>query len=138
MRLSDLRDEPERVGMEGDVVLARLAEDADEVHRVALEDVVVGDVDAPVLDHEIRRALQHSAPRADAADEAVQPRGVLRLALLELRADDARQIADVLGDQEVVLHEALGRLQAGVLLVAEPARELRLHVEGEALLAPGR
>ena len=99
--------------MEGDVVPARLAEDADEVHRIALEHVVGGDVDAPVLDDEIGRALQLASARADAAEEAVQPRRVLRLALLELGADDAGQVADVLGDQEIVLHEALGRLQPG-------------------------
>ena len=72
--------------------------------------------------------------RADAAEEAVQARRALRLALLELRADDARQVADVLGDEEIVLHEALGRLQAGMHLVAEAARKLRLQVEGKPLL----
>ena len=124
--------------MEGDVVPAGLAEDADEVDRIALEHVVGGDIDAPALDHEIGRALQHAAARADAAEEAVEPRRVLRLALFELGADDAGQIADVLRDQEIVLHEALGRMQPRMLLVAEAARELRLQVEGEPLLrAPG-
>ncbi len=44
------------------------------------------------------------------------------------------QIADVLGDQEVVLHEALDILHAGMLGVAEPHRDLALDVERQPLL----
>ena len=47
--LQRLADEPERVRVEGEVVPARLVEDADEVDRIALEHVVGGDVDAPVV-----------------------------------------------------------------------------------------
>ena len=45
-----------RVGMERQVVAVGDVEDADEVDRIALEHVVVGDVDAAVLDDEIGRA----------------------------------------------------------------------------------
>ena len=42
-----------RVGMECQVVLLRQMEDADQVDRIALEHLVVGDVDAVVVDDEI-------------------------------------------------------------------------------------
>ena len=120
--------------MEGEVVAFGLVEDADQVDRVALENLGVGGIDAPVLDDEIAGALQLLRAGAEAADEAVQPRRVLRLAVLQLGADDAGQVADILGDQEVVLHEALSGFEPRMPLIAEPAGELGLHVEGEPLL----
>ena len=59
-----------------------------------------------------------------------------RLELLHLqgRAQDRRQVADVLGDEEVVLHEALDRAQAAALVVAQLLGEPRLHVERQHLL----
>ena len=56
------------------------------------------------------------------------------MAVFQLRAQDRGQIADILGDQEVVLHEALDVLQAGMLGVAEPHGDLALDVERQALL----
>ena len=55
---------------------------------------------------------------------------------LELGAEDAGQVADLLGDQEVVLHEALDAARAGAVAVAHAPRDLRLHVEGQPLLGP--
>ena len=69
----------------------------------------------------------------------VEARRGLDLLDLQRRAQDGREVADVLGDQEVVLHEALDRAQAAALDVAEPLRHGRLHVEGQPLLgAPGQ
>ena len=48
------------------------------------------------------------------------------------------EVADVLGDQEVVLHEALDRAQAAALHVAQPLGHRRLHVEGQPLLRAPR
>src|SRR3546814_16284791 len=50
------------------------------------------------------------------------------------RAEDACEIADFLGNQEVALHEALDVQQAGVRVEAHARRDLLLHVEGEALV----
>src|SRR3546814_1831595 len=52
------------------------------------------------------------------------------------RAEDACEIADFLGNQEVALHEALDVQQAGVRVEAHARRDLLLHVEGEALVGP--
>ncbi len=56
------------------------------------------------------------------------------LLFLERGAEDAGEIADVLGDQEVVLHEAFDRRQAGMRRVAQPLRDLALDVEMQPLL----
>src|SRR4029079_15396632 len=50
------------------------------------------------------------------------------------RTQDRGEIADVLGDQEVVLHEALDVLHARMFVVAEPNGDLALDVEGQPLL----
>ena len=53
------------------------------------------------------------------------------MTVLEVRAQDRGQVADILGDQEVVLHEALDPARAGVVCVAHAAPDLGLHVEAE-------
>ena len=67
-------------------------------------------------------------------EDAVEAGNVLGLLLLKCRAEDAGQVADVLGDQEVVLHEPLDRRQAGVAGVAEPLGDLALDVEMQPFL----
>jgi hypothetical protein len=49
-------------------------------------------------------------------------------------AENGGEVADVLSDQEVVLHEALDVAQARMLGVAEPHRDLALDIEREPLL----
>src|SRR6476620_10334084 len=60
----------------------------------------------------------------------------LGLLVLELGAENGGEVADFLGDQEVVLHEPLDVLHAGMRGVAEPDRDLALKIEGETLLWP--
>ena len=96
----------------------------------------VGDVDAVVVDDEIvglgqRRGLRAGRSRAMMR---LEHRRRLGLALLEAGAQDGGEVADILGDQEVVLHEALDVAQAGMLGVAEPHRDLALDVERQPLL----
>ena len=58
------------------------------------------------------------------------------LALLvgfEDRAEDPGQIADILGDQEIVLHEPFDPAASRIIGVAHPPRDFGLQVEGEAL-----
>src|SRR6266851_2851372 len=74
-----------------------------------------------------------ASPRP-ALDGAGEPRRHLGVNLLQCRADDGSQVADVLGDEAVVLHEALDLAQPRMLGVAEAERHLVLHVEGKALL----
>ncbi len=66
------------------------------------------------------------------------PRRALELLHLERRAQDRRQVADVLGDEEVVLHEALDGPEPALLLVAELLGEERLQIEGQPFLGAPR
>ena len=68
------------------------------------------------------------------AISAVEHRRGLCLALLQRGAEDRGEVADILRDQEVVLHEALDVAHAGMLRVAEPHRDLALDVERQPLL----
>ena len=85
---------------------------------------------------------QPPAPCAEAFDVAAEQPGrqpqqaAALVARLERGAEDARQIADVLRDQEVMLHEALDARRAGVVAIAHAAGELGLQVEGQPLLGP--
>ena len=125
-------DQPQRPGV--DVEAARIGdvEQPDHRRRIAREGVLGAHRQPPALDHE---AVDLAAERTQArqADE----RGALVLGL-DRRAEDAGEVADVLGHQEVVLHEALDAFRAGALGVARAPGDLGLDVEGEALLgAPG-
>ncbi len=116
--------------MERQIVLLPQPEDADQVDRVAPEGVRVRDVDAIVVDDKVIR-LEHDAPRTrlEARHHAVEHRHGLRFTFFQPRAENRGQVADVLGDQEVVLHEALDILHAGMRRVAKPHRDLALDVE---------
>ena len=72
--------------------------------------------------------------RENPKNSRLKPGTVLGLLLLQRRAEDAGQVADVLGDQEIVLHEALDRRQTGMAGVAEPLGDLALDVEMQPLL----
>jgi hypothetical protein len=108
----------QRVRMEVEPVAIGEPEHPDDVDRILLEHVLVGNVDTLVLDDEIVRTLDFLRPprEGQGLQEPVECRRLLDLFLLQRRADDARQVADILGDQEVVLHEALDILQPGWLL----------------------
>ena len=129
------RDSAHRVRVECQVVLLRELEDADQVDRIALEHIGLREPDAVLVDDEVvafnDRAALH---RTQARHEAAQDGDALGVAVFQLRAEDRGQVADVLGDQEVVLHEALDVLQAGMFGVAEPHGDLALDVERQALL----
>src|SRR5260370_699069 len=53
--------------------------------------------------------------------------------IFQLGAEDRGEIADVLGDQEIMLHEAFDILHAGMLGISEPDGDLALHVERQPL-----
>ncbi len=128
------RDLLHGVGMEGEVVAVGKMEEPDEVDRIAREDLLVGGIDAVVVDDEIGRARNRAAAAGGQAEKAIEHRRGLAVVLLQRGAEDARQVADILGDEEIVLHEALDVAQAGMGGVAEAAGHLALDVEGQALL----
>ena len=97
----------------------------------------VRDVDAVMLGDEVV-GLQHDAlrPRLETRHHAVEHRHGLRLALFQCGAQDRGEVADILGDQKVVLHEAFDVAHAGMRRVAEADCDLALDVEREPLLGP--
>ena len=137
--LERARGDMHGVGMEREIVFLREMKDADQIDRVAVEHVLVGDIDAIVVDDEILGLAQRAPrPRPELGHHPAQHRHGLGLIVLELGTENGGEIADVLGDQEVVLHESLDVPQARMLGVAEPHRDLALDVEGEPLLGPSR
>ena len=133
--LKRARDRAHGVGMEGEAVFLRQIEDADQVDRIAREDIGVRKRDAIVVDDEIVGLDERAAgARAQTRHHAIEHRHRLRLPVLELGAQDGGEVADILGDQEVVLHEALDVALARMRGVAEPHRDLALDVEGQPLL----
>ena len=78
----------------------------------------------------VRRLRAGPKPRDDPAEH----RRGLGLLFLERGAKDGGEIADMLGGEEIVLHEAFDIFQAGMLGVTEPHRDLALDVEGKTLL----
>ena len=115
-------DQPQRArtgcmasGWKIEPVSLGMREEADEVDRIAREDVAVGDVEAAVVDAEVglcSRTCRARAPASSGSRSASMPGRGLHLLHSSARAEDAGQVADVLGDQEVVLHEALDGAQA--------------------------
>ena len=134
-QIERMRQLADRVRMKRRVDLLGVGKEPQNVDRIALEHLRVGDVETIVVDAEIRAMADRAAggPR-QRPDDARQAGCGLQLAHFEARAQDRRQCADVLGGQEVVLHAALDTAHAGLVLVAERGRQLGLDVEGQALL----
>ena len=139
-QLQRARHRAHRVGVKREIVLLREPENPDQIDRVMLEDVGRGEIDAVVVDDEIV-AVGHPPPvgaRPQPRHHAAQHRRRLGLLVFQLGAQDRGEIADVLGDQEVVLHEAFDILHAGMRGIAEPDRDLALHVERQPLFGAAR
>jgi hypothetical protein len=74
-------------------------------------------------------------PGDELADHAGEGRRLFQVLGFQAGAEDAGEIAHFLGHKEVVLHEALDMLEAGVALVAEAFSEFPLAVEGNLVFA---
>src|SRR5262249_9477555 len=123
-----LRDDAQRVRMDVETMLLRHMEEAQEVGGIVAEAMLALDVEPAGIDDE---TFDRALARPPGAPGEARP--ALRLEL-ELGAEDAREVADFLGDQEVVLHEALDAARAGMVGVAHAPPDLALAVEGEAVL----
>ena len=134
-QLERARGGVQRVGMERERVAIGEMEDADQVDRIAAKNVGVADVDAVVVDDEVRALAQATpAARPQPRHHPAEHRRGLGLARLQARAQDRGEIADVLGDQKIMLHEPLDVFQPRMLGVAQPHRDLALDVERQPLL----
>ena len=105
-------------------------EESQHLHRVGLEGVVAEHVEAVARGP---KAGHVPFPQTEPRQAQHRPPAVL---FLERGAQDPGQVADILGDQEIVLHETLDAARAGSVGVVEAARQVRLHVEREPLLGP--
>ena len=124
----------QRVRVELQIVDVGDVEKPDDVDRIALEDVRIGQRDAAAVLDEIHGSRDLVDALGEARDDVLQPRRLLGLLVFERGAEDAGQIADILGDEEIVLHEAFDGRQARPRVVAEAFRDLPLDVEGQPLL----
>ena len=70
------------------------------------------------------------------ADAGQSQEWLALMGCLDRRAEDARQIADALGDEEIMLHQPFDAAGAGMVGIADAPRQLRLQIEGQPLLCP--
>ncbi len=134
--LQRLGDKPRRARMDRQIRAIGDPEEADQVDRIALEGVGSDHVDATDVDLEILGVRDRARAPPQPSDEAVEHRRRLGLALFQRRANDRRQIADVFGDEEVVLHEAFDVGEPRPRRIPELTGDRPLHVETEALFGP--
>mgnify|MGYP006915173993 CR=1 FL=1 len=120
----------QRVGVDVHGLFVGEPEEPQQVHRIAREDVRPVDVQPPALDEEAGR--DDLFPAAE-AEQAADPGGFRLMLVLQHGAEDAGEIAHLLGGQEVVLHEPLDRVMA-VAAIAHAQRHFALHVEAQPVL----
>ena len=109
-----------RLGMNREIVFLRQIEQPDQIHRVALEHVGAREREAVVLDNEVFGFgdCPPAARRAQSRDHAAEHRRRLGLPFLQAGAQNGGEIADMLGGEEVMLHEAFDVFQPRMLGVA--------------------
>ena len=124
-----------RIRMHGEILVGRKRIEPDQVHRVMLEHLVVDRGEPIILDGEIGAAMGQLAPprHPKPAQDALQGRPLLLMTGFQRRADDGRQVADILRHKEIGLHEALDSRQARALAIAEFGGHLALQVERQPL-----
>ena len=125
------RQRCERGGVDVLLLAPGQGEEADHVERIARHDGVVRDADAAGVDHEAR--LRQRLRRAG-GKETAQAFGLFLMVCFQLGSEDARQAADILGDEEIALHEALDALLALAVSVAHAGGDLGLQVETQPVL----
>jgi hypothetical protein len=100
--------------------------------------VAARDGDAPALDREAPVVELDPAALEQLADRADVEARLLAFLDLEGRAEDAREVAHVFGNEEIVLHEALDAARAAMVGVAHAPPDLGLQVEGQPVLGAPR
>ena len=107
-------------------------EQPNEVDGVLFEDVRPRNGYAIGFDREIGAWQRLSAP-AETLDEAIEVGARFRFAFFKRGTDDRGQVADVLGDKEVMFHEALDGGEAAAIFIAEPGCKNPLQIETQPL-----
>ena len=125
-------DEAHRVGMDQEPGAQRLFIEAQDVHLVRQERILVGNRETA------REHLVAGPDLGRALEDAHQKGRVLLLLGLEGGQHDARQVAHRDGVTEIGLHEDLDPAPAAAIGKAHPRRHLDLHVEAQRFRrAPG-
>ena len=126
----------ERIGVDLGAMTPGCCKQPDHVDGILAEDIRRLRHHAPALQPEGREVAEVAGrSRQQPADHAAQPRRVLHLPGLQAGAENPRQVAHVLGDEEIVLHEALDVLQPAMRLVAQTFGNVRLAVEAQPVIA---
>ena len=123
----------QRVRMEFQPVQIRHMEEAHDRHRVRLEHARIGERDATAIVDEFAGSGDLAGAVGKTAEHATDAGRCLGLLIFQRCRKDAGEVTDVLGDQEVVLHEAFHGGETGASLITEAFCDLRLDVEIEAL-----
>ena len=111
-------------------------EQPDEIDRIAGKNLMPSDRDAAIFHFEI--AGHDGRPLAPPRSKPIEPRGWLGVLFFERRANDRGQIADILGDQKIMLHEPLDACETASRRIAEPVRDPALMVEAQCFFRPAR
>ena len=132
---SDRRNNRTAFGWKNESVCSALAKNRIRLTGSRSKTPRVGDIEPAIVDAKVGGDA-YLAARAPThrVQQATEPGRCLHLLHLESRAQDRREIADVLGHQEVVLHEALDRAQAAPVGVSQALRHGLLQIEGQPLL----
>ena len=126
--LQRFRDEAHRVGMDREPIAVGDPKELDEIDRIVVENLRPGDGHAAAFDGEIaggdgcRRRQEGATKRSSIAW------GFAWL-LLQGGANDRGQVADFLGDEKIMLHEALDAGEAAARRIAELNGDLALKIE---------
>src|SRR5690606_27163714 len=103
------------------------------------EDIRRGNVEPAIVDDKGAFALDLCLAGAEGRENAADDVHILGVAEFEAGADDAGEVANILGHEEIALHEALDAEHAQSLLITHATRQIWLYVEGEFFVgAPGQ
>src|SRR5690554_335685 len=115
-------------------VALRHMKQADDVHRVFRKEIFARNGEAAILHRKAANDFLAAKRLHEAADGGL----LLSLLLFQHRAEDAGEVAYILGDEEVMLHEALNGFQAAMALITKALCHFGLNVEADALFRAAR
>src|SRR6185503_6768648 len=114
------------VGMEQQIIATGDKEAADQRQRLLLERIGCRSIEAYGIDDEIGLALDGDTAAFEKAGDPSQHIERLGMVEFEAGAEDAAQIAYVLGDKEVAFHQAFDAEHAGTIGVAQASGKFGL------------
>ena len=104
-----------------------------DLHRIPRQNAVAVQGEPAAVQFEAVGRPPEQRERGNAEADPLFP-----VLFLQHRAQNARQVADRLGHEEIVLHEPLDAASAGAVVVAQPLADDVLKVEGQPLLGAVR